>query len=700
MNPVQFSVSNDWGAGFTAGLTVTNTGTQPLSGWTLEFESSFTITQIWNAEIIQQEGNRYVVRNVSWNAAIAPGKTISFGFNGSKNGGSAVAVSRLAFDGSPVTPTPTPTPPPPPPTPPTPVLPTVSIGDVTLTEGDSETKNAVFEVKLSQPSTKSVTVDVATTSGTAEADGDYVATASTITFAPGSMTQTVSVSVIGDTVVESDETFLVSLSNPVNATLSDRQGVATLINDDVLKDNVPPEILPSPSKSFNYGEALQKSFLFYEAQRSGDLPATNRIAWRGDSSLKDGADVGRDLSGGYHEAGNHVKFNFPLASSMTLLGWGVVEFRGAYQQSGQLDEALDAIKWGTDYLMKCHVVDSDGKTLEFWGQVGTGGLDHLYWGPPEKMKMARPAYKIDRQNPGSDLAGEAAAALAAAAIAFRPTDAAYADQLLQHAEQLFEFADTYRGKYSDSIPQAKSYYNSGGYIDELVWAATWLYKATGKTSYLNQAESNYYGITANWTHNWDLKDQGATVLLAQLTGKEMYRNHAERWLDYWTNANDNGIQTTPGGLAWLTKWGSLRYSANTAMIAGIYSDTVADEGDRYANFAESQIDYILGDNPRDFSYMVGFGDNFPLQPHHRSASGTSPKSIEPNRNILYGALVGGLTEADDFAYQDKRSDYVSNEVTLDYNAGLTGALAWMYKNFGGEPLSLQQLDSLPGITIT
>ena len=67
---------------------------------------------------------------------------------------------------------------------------------------------------------------------------------------------------------------------------------------------------------FNYGEALQKSFLFYEAQRAGDLPVDNRIDWRGDSTLNDGADVGLDLSGGYFDAGDHVKFVFPMASSM------------------------------------------------------------------------------------------------------------------------------------------------------------------------------------------------------------------------------------------------------------------------------------------------------------------------------------------------------------------------------------------------
>ena len=79
---------------------------------------------------------------------------------------------------------------------------------------------------------------------------------------------------------------------------------------------VPGALAPQLSaQTFNYGEALQKSLFFYEAQRSGDLPATNRVNWRGDSALTDGADVGRDLTGGWYDAGDHVKFGLPMAAT-------------------------------------------------------------------------------------------------------------------------------------------------------------------------------------------------------------------------------------------------------------------------------------------------------------------------------------------------------------------------------------------------
>lgn len=72
----------------------------------------------------------------------------------------------------------------------------------------------------------------------------------------------------------------------------------------------------------NYGEALQKSIYFYEAQQSGVLPEWNRNEWRGDSALGDGSDNNVDLTGGWYDAGDHVKFGFPMASTATMLAWG------------------------------------------------------------------------------------------------------------------------------------------------------------------------------------------------------------------------------------------------------------------------------------------------------------------------------------------------------------------------------------------
>lgn len=452
--------------------------------------------------------------------------------------------------------------------------------------------------------------------------------------------------------------------------------------------------LPAQEPRPNYAEALQKSIYFYECQRSGKLPPGNRVAWRGDSALDDGQEHGVDLTGGWYDAGDHVKFGFPMAASTTLLAWGVVEYRDGFEKAGQLEPMLAGLRWAADYFVKCHT----GPT-EFYGQVGSGQADHAWWGPAEVMPMKRPAFKVTAQKPGSDLVGETAAALAACAVAFAKSDPAYAKKLLGHARQLFDFADRHRGTYVDAIPDAKAFYNSwSGYEDELCWSAAWLHRATGEANYLAKAEASYEKLGREngtqvgkfkWTHAWDDKTYGCYVLLAGLTKKPRYHEDAQRWLDYWTvGVNGQRIATTPGGLAWLDQWGSLRYAANTALLAFIYSDSLTDAArkKRYHDFAARQIDYALGDNPQRRSYVVGFGHSPPTRPHHRTAHGSWANDLNTpaeSRHVLYGALVGGPGRNDD--YKDERTNYVSNEVATDYNAGFTGALARLVREFGGQP---------------
>ncbi|WP_138499256.1 Calx-beta domain-containing protein [Nostoc sp. PA-18-2419] len=113
-------------------------------------------------------------------------------------------------------------------------LPTLSIKDITVTEGNTGTTNATFTVTLSAASTSAVTVNYATANGTATAGSDYIATTGTLTFNPGDTSKTLNVAVTGDLTIEPNETFFVNLSNAANATIADNQAVGTITNDDTL----------------------------------------------------------------------------------------------------------------------------------------------------------------------------------------------------------------------------------------------------------------------------------------------------------------------------------------------------------------------------------------------------------------------------------------------------------------------------------
>lgn len=193
-----------------------------------------------------------------------------------------------------------------------------------------------------------------------------------------------------------------------------------------------------------------------------------------------------------------MKFGFPLAYTVTILAWGGITFKSGYDAAGETGHFKESLKWATDYLIKAHkskfeligqvhfaLISSRSECLlcclvlcphllkaafgkinvhvlillYFALKIGDGDADHAYWGRPEDMTMNRPSFSITADKPGSDLAGETAAALAAASIYYGLVgENGLKNDCLNHAKDLFEFADTKRGKYSDSIPQASNFY--------------------------------------------------------------------------------------------------------------------------------------------------------------------------------------------------------------------------------------------------
>lgn len=460
------------------------------------------------------------------------------------------------------------------------------------------------------------------------------------------------------------------------------------------------------NNKYNYGEALQKSILFYEFQRSGKLPEDRRDNWKADSGLNDGADVGLDLTGGWYDAGDFVKFNLPMSYSSAMLAWSVFEDKDAYEKSGQLTYIMNAIKWANDYFIKCH----PEKDVYYY-QVGNAELDHKWWGPSEVMQMERPAYKVDKDNPGSCVCADTAASLASAAILFKDSDKEYSELCLKHAKELFEFAD--ETKSDKGYKEADGYYKvNSGYWDELTWASTWLYLATGEEEYLNKAEeyvSNWGTeqqtniIGYKWAHCWDDVHYGTQVLLAKITGKDIYKESSERNLDYWTTGYNDGyavqrVKYTGEGLAFLNDWGSLRYAETMAFLAGVYADwdgCPKEKAKIYNDFMDSQVNYALGSTGK--SFLVGYGENYPQHYHHRQAQASwLDKNTVPdyNRHTVVGALVGGPKDLND-SYVDEVEDYRCNEVACDYNAGFVGALAKEYKKYGGDPIENLRCDEEP-----
>jgi len=274
-------------------------------------------------------------------------------------------------------------------------------------------------------------------------------------------------------------------------------------------------------------------------------------------------------------------------------------------------------------------------------------------------------------------------------MAFRDEDPAYADILLKHGKELYEFAEKYRGTYDLSITDAKGYYRSySGFNDELVWGAAWLYRATGDKTYKDKVDKIWdtpYGdldpdkfLGSGGPISWDDKKAAAYALMALTTGESKYVEESTKHSELMVNYNK-----TPGGLWYdnnLSMWGSNRYASNAAFTVAMLASTMdANNSKRkeYVKFVKKQIDYILGDNPAKIDYVVGADPSSPKAVHHRGASGSKGADKGPSENVfvLYGALAGGPGARDNF--KDARDNYEMNEVALDYNAAFQGLLAFL-----------------------
>ena len=134
-----------------------------------------------------------------------------------------------------------------------------------------------------------------------------------------------------------------------------------------------------------------------------------------------------------------------MAFTTTMLSWSVLEHGG--RMKARVRDARAAVRWGADYLLKA-ATQTPGA---LYVGVGYPDADHRCWERPEDMDTPRTVYAVSASAPGSDVAGETAAALAAASLVFRAADPAYSRRLLAAARDVMELAVRNQGKYSDVI---------------------------------------------------------------------------------------------------------------------------------------------------------------------------------------------------------------------------------------------------------
>ena len=491
----------------------------------------------------------------------------------------------------------------------------------------------------------------------------------------------------------------------------------------------------------NWAKVLQYTLHFYDANMCGtDVTGKSRFSWRGNCHVYDskvpmhpiddnhtGVNMSEsfmekykdildpdgdgfiDVSGGFHDAGDHVKFGLPEAYAASVVSWGYYEFRQAYEETGQDTHVETICRHFCDYFMRSTFRDEKGDVIAFCYQVGDGAVDHQYWQSPEIDAMGRPAFFATSSLPTTDDVSESAAALAINYLNFKETDPEYAEKCLDYSKALFDFANKNEKKVGAGGDGPASFYTSSKWEDDFCFAAGWLYLITKDHDYLEACEKyiDYYappGYVLCWNDMWNgvglvfgrIQDIYPEVC-AETRDARGYNQYEV--LDFWKmqakalNEVTSGKkgEISPGGYLYLDKWGSARYNTAVQFTALVY-DKYNNGKDKYneknpdytfTDWAIGQMEYIIGDNPLGRSYIVGYGENSVKYPHHRAASGlTMAEDPAPQKHVLYGALAGGPDAKDE--HVDLTKDWIYNEVTIDYNAAVVGAAAgmYLYKNDG------------------
>ena len=390
-----------------------------------------------------------------------------------------------------------------------------------------------------------------------------------------------------------------------------------------------PIAAKASGSGFNYAEALQKSLYFYEAQQSGKLSPNNRVAWRGDACLTDGQDIGRDLSGGWFDAGDHWTANLTMSFAAMTLAWSAVEQPQGWAQSSQMDELLESLIHVNRYFLKCVLnPDCQDPARDLEVVIGCGGKDgveqpnvHAMWAPAEVAHLMtnRPTFRLNKDCPGGDIPAAMASAMTASAMVIRAHAHAlkarngygdfdaerFAARLLDQAAKLTVFAHANMGpgitdktskEEKEAIKQQRNRaLRSDGKIvevgyradaaDKVFTAASWLARAeqdpAKKQQWIHMAEEIYEGpYKAQNYHDWyrdygwgNFGRLGAYNMLRLQPGSEKYHRELQLYAQMFTT-----YKTTPGGLR-LREWqaheyGSLRHANNAAVIALFYSDLV------------------------------------------------------------------------------------------------------------------------------
>lgn len=443
---------------------------------------------------------------------------------------------------------------------------------------------------------------------------------------------------------------------------------------------------------------------FYGFQRAGDKakdvknPFYTRTGVEAPHSRDASGSI--DLSGGWYDAGDFVKFGLPFgyATYCLLKGYDVFprgyddvdswDYKGA---PDQIPDILGEVKLATDYMIKAVISASQVVT-----DVGNGSQDHQAMTEDGYANSQRTSPRTATLQTGADIAGLNAAALALMSIVYKKHDSTYAARCLVKAREAFTFG---KANQKFSVQQNNGeFYKTAKWHDKMACAAIELYRATGEAAYLADARTFLAGVGQHYFvlgYNY----------VGDLAYFEMKRQTGESVEGPWMSdvafyLNRKVVAANAPALirgAYINSdWGNAGHAGAAALSSALAFTITGDN--RYLDFTRSQVHWVAGLAPSTQSFVVGFG-NGPTAPHHRNDN-TIGRSSGPR---LKGGVVSGPTPSTPFDPANPTAsswsftgndvnNYKNTEVALDYNAGMVGAVAFL-RDYDNPPAGLIRISA-------
>lgn len=425
---------------------------------------------------------------------------------------------------------------------------------------------------------------------------------------------------------------------------------------------------------------------YYGYQRAGDKTIDNKNPFYKASPFPHSQDniSGQDLSSGWYDAGDFVKFGLNEGFSVYCLLKGYDVFPRGYDDITTWDykgtpdnipDILGEVKIATDYLQRA-VVSASQIVVD----VGNAGTDHQGITEDGYTNSKRTSPRTVYSAGGADVAGLYAASLALMSKLYKQYDATYSAACLAKAKLAFQY-----GVANQKLATEQNngeFYKTTTWKDKMACGAVELFRATGDSTYLTQAKTFLAGVVQ---HYYALGYANAGDLAAFELKRLGVPNADGIWLSDVSFAMSHVVTAANAsplikGAFINTNWGNPGNAGCAGFSAALAFIITGDA--KYLTFARNQAHWVAGISPFSQSYIVGFGANAPTAPHHRN------DAARLNGVRLKGGVVAGPYPSDPFDAAKPEasswsfnggdaSNYKNTECAINYNAGLVGLVAFL-----------------------